>query len=1004
MRMGFFVGCIVLAALCVRAEGVRAGEPEGVPELMRTFAGEEVNTLRQWREVRRPELLKTFQEEEYGVRPVERPADLAFEETAPVEDCFGGRAIRKRVRATYSGPGGREKIDFSVWIPKREKPVAVFVHSSPRPAETAADPDGPRPVYLLPAERIVSRGYAVVAYCNQDVAADSDGPDAPTGGVFRAYGPKSLKGRAPDEWGIVSAWAWGMSRIADWIETEPLLDAKRIAAIGLSRNGKTALWAGATDPRFALTVSCCSGCGGAKLNHMKCPASESVGAILKASSWKWFCGNFAKYVGHDRDAKLPFDQHELLALVAPRLLYVSSAEEDAWAGPRGEEASARLASEAWRLYRRLGFGAEIGYHRRAGLHDITAYDWDRYLDFADRHGWKGVRKGRIVTRLDGAGWSLDGVPVSVPHTWNAVDGADGQGPKASNSVSAPSYAHRRGTYVRALPDAQRRRRYFVRCLGASQKAVVRVNGTEIGRHVGAFTAFAFEATKAMKPEGNVLEIEVDNIVDGNVAPVAADFTVYGGLYRGVEFIETDPICIDCVTDGALGVALEPDAATGEVVARVSVDGGTNEVRRFSFPDRELWSPENPRLYSVEVTVNQGGSSDTVRETFGFRTAEFREDGFYLNGAKRRIRGVNYHQDMDGHGWAVSEEQHAKDIALMKEMGADGLRTAHYPHAGATYGECDRQGLLVWCEYPNVNDMGVTETYRRGALGNIREMIAQLRNHPSIVCWSVANEYRTNSVVSHAWLKRLIGEFTAEAKRLDPSRAAVAATCRSFLTDVNMIPDAIGFNFYPGWYRRAADEMPQTIDAAVAETPRRTIGVTEYGAGADIDCHESPEVRNMPLTDFHSEEYQAFVHHGNYLTLSSDDRIWGSFVWAMFDFGADARREGSRYGLNDKGLVTFDHAVRKDAFHFYKANWTPEPMLHLVGKRMSSTTNDTVTVMAFYNGEGPVSLKVNGESLPSVRADAVRTATWTKVPLKTGDNAIEVSAGNFVEKANWRLVK
>ena len=613
-------------------------------------------------------------------------------------------------------------------------------------------------------------------------------------------------------------------------------------------------------------------------------------------------------------------------------------------------------------------------------------------------------EGRLVTRLDGADWTLDGAAVSVPHTWNAIDGADGKGPVSGDSASARSYVRRRGVYAHALPDRREKRRYFVRCLGAAQKATVRVNGQEIGRHVGAYTAFAFEATRWMAPRGNRLEIEVDNFVDGDVQPVQADFTVYGGLYRGVELIETDPVCIDCVTDGANGLVVDADPKTGDVTVRVSVDGGTNEVRRFSFPDFELWSPERPKLYSVDVTVRQAGSVDTVRETFGFRTAEFRDDGFYLNGSRRQIRGVNYHQDMDGAGWAVSEAQHGRDIALMKEMGADGVRTAHYPHADETYRECDRQGLLVWCEYPNVNDMGRTETYRRNSLAGIREMIAQHRNRPSIICWSVANEYRTNCVVRLDWLRRLVGDFADEARRLDPSRAVASATCRSYLRDVNMITDVLGFNFYPGWYRGEADGMQATIEAALAETPRRTIAVSEYGAGGNIDCHRSADVRNRPLDPFHSEEYQAWVHHGNYLTLKDHPNVWGTFVWLMFDFGADVRREGSRFGLNDKGLVTFDHRTRKDAFCFYRANWRPERQLHLVGKRLSVTTNETTAVMAFYNGSGPVTLKVNGETVSSETPDAVKTAIWRDVTLRPGANAIEVSADGLVDSATWTVTK
>jgi hypothetical protein len=285
-----------------------------------------------------------------------------------------------------------------VWIPKADHPVATFVHSSPRPAESANDVDGPRPVYWLPAEEIVSRGYAVVAYCNQEIALDWHLANVATSGVFKAFGNAKLKERKPTEWGILSAWAWGMSRIVDWIETEPLLDAKRVASVGLSRNGKTSLVAGVMDERFAMVVSCCSGCSGAMLSSMRCSGAETIKAISIASNW--FAPNYMKYIGKDETCQMPFDQHQFMALVAPRLLYVSSATEDAWAGQRGEFAAAALASPVWNLYGKAGLvhhgfpkpdvplhAGNIGYHLRSGFHDITRYDWQCYMDFADGHGW-----------------------------------------------------------------------------------------------------------------------------------------------------------------------------------------------------------------------------------------------------------------------------------------------------------------------------------------------------------------------------------------------------------------------------------------------------------------------------------------------------------------------------------------------------------------------------------------------------------------------------------------
>ena len=384
-----------LAACAAFAEFERPSEPEGVPELLVSSSGAKIDSREQWENVRRPEIVKTLLEQEYGVRPVERPADLAFVETSVPEECYEGKAIRKRVRATYSGPGGTGEMNFSVWIPKSLRRAPVFIHSSPRPSETADDINGPRPVYWLPVDDIVSRGFAVAAYCNQDVAEDWRGTDVATTGVFKVFGPQNLLGRKPTEWGIISAWAWGMSRVLDWVETEPLLDAKRAAAVGLSRNGKTALVAGAFDTRFALTVSCCSGCSGAKLNHIELWESEHIKDIMIAV--KWFCPNYAKYV--DGEWGMAFDQHWLLALVAPRLLYVSSATEDAWAGPRGEFAALELASPVWRLYGKPGLIAHgfpkadaplhagnAAYHLRTGVHDLTRYDWRCYMDFAEGRG------------------------------------------------------------------------------------------------------------------------------------------------------------------------------------------------------------------------------------------------------------------------------------------------------------------------------------------------------------------------------------------------------------------------------------------------------------------------------------------------------------------------------------------------------------------------------------------------------------------------------------------
>ena len=299
--------------------------------------------------------------------------------------------------------------------------------------------------------------------------------------------------------------------------------------------------------------------------------------------------------------------------------------------------------------------------------------------------------GRVTVDLSGDEWMLreaDGrtYPVSVPHCWNIEDACDGREVLSSeryakNSSCINSYERKRVVYSRPLPAPKPQRRYFIRCLGASITATVKVNGKEAGSHLGAFTAFCFEITRLLRESGNILEITVDNFSRDDVAPpVNADFNMHGGLYRGVELVETPMVCIDSVTDGASGVRLFPDPDTGKVRAEIKVLGGPGEVREFSVKDFKLWSPETPVVYTQRFEIASG---DAVVETFGFRKAEFRPDGFYLNGKKRFIRGVNYHQDREGKGWAISEDDIRGDIEAVKELGADALRTAHYPHSGFT---------------------------------------------------------------------------------------------------------------------------------------------------------------------------------------------------------------------------------------------------------------------------------------------------------------------------------
>ena len=400
-----YVSAVLCAEVVLTATPVRASEgtpiPRGVPELMRCADGTQVTTVAQW-EKRRGEILDFFTREVYGKRPVERPDGLRFEPAEADAVMMDGAAVRKRIRASWRGPRGEGSFVFTAFIPRRaaekggKSPAFVLICN--RPPEENLDPTRRVKSYFWPAEEIVDRGYAAIAFYNGAIAPD-DPRTAFVQGVHRLWGE-----RGTNTWGTLSAWAWGASRVMDWIETEKALDARRVAVVGHSRGGKTALLAGVLDTRFALACVNDSGCSGAKLNHIALPKSESVAAITRVFP-HWFSSEYAKWAG--RETEMPFDQHELIALMAPRLVAIGSASEDDWAGQLGEFHAARLASSAWGLYGKRGLVApdrpltdgarpvaglayqdgSISYHIRPGTHTLSAYDWHRYMDFADRHGW-----------------------------------------------------------------------------------------------------------------------------------------------------------------------------------------------------------------------------------------------------------------------------------------------------------------------------------------------------------------------------------------------------------------------------------------------------------------------------------------------------------------------------------------------------------------------------------------------------------------------------------------
>ncbi len=527
-----------------------------------------------------------------------------------------------------------------------------------------------------------------------------------------------------------------------------------------------------------------------------------------------------------------------------------------------------------------------------------------------------------VAPLSGAGWTVDGSAVVVPHVFD--------GETAANPA-APC-PRRTGTYARKLPAVDLSKRWFVRFEGVSIKAVVSVNGREVGRHAGAFTPFTFEITPALKPDGNVLEVFVDNRFDYAVVPIAGDFTMSGGIYRDVWLL----------------------SAPKDVVFK---DG---------FFAEEIARRVKPR-------------------------AEFRPDGFYVDGKRTFMKGVNYHQD-GPNGWLLAPDQEERDLRMIQAMGANAIRTAHYPRSEKFYDLCDKLGLFVWTETPLVNCLSNDAPTRANLMNMTREMVLAHKHHPCIIGWGLFNElYETPMPAGTA--EPVVKDLNAFVHGLDPDRPTLAATDKADKKELNAIPDVLGINIYPGWYWGWAKHLGYHWEVQVANNNRKTCAVSEFGAGASVEQHRNPAGERPAWNGrFHPEEYQTKFHHDAWASLQGKPQLWGVFVWQMFDTRSAERKEGDRDGVNDKGLVTRDRLTKKDAYFFYKANWNPEPMLHLAGARMTETTNAVHEVVGFCNLPGKVTLRVNGQVVGEQAPDAVRQVLWSGVPLAPGKNILELSAG------------
>lgn len=619
------------------------------------------------------------------------------------------------------------------------------------------------------------------------------------------------------------------------------------------------------------------------------------------------------------------------------------------------------------------------------------------------------------------------VRVDLPHTWNAQDALSGK----------IDYKRGIGNYEKNLfirPE-WKGKRLFIRFEGVNNIADVFINRRHIGEHRGGYGAFIFEITgKVEYGKENSILVRVNNGEQLDIMPLVGDFNFYGGIYRDVHLLITDETCISPLDYASPGVRLIQDSVShryAKVRAIVDLSNGSsgnqevelnvrlldgqrvvkegtknvnlsgNEVMQqeltFEIDQPHLWNGrQDPFLYQAEVTLFRNGQMvDRVTQPLGLRFYWIDPDkGFFLNGKHLPLQGVCRHQDRSEVGNALRPQHHEEDVALMLEMGVNAVRLAHYPQATYFYDLMDKNGIIVWAEIPFVgpggyNDKGFVDlpAFRANGKEQLKELIRQHYNHPSICVWGLFNELTELGDNPVEYIK----ELNVLAHQEDTTRPTTSASNQ--MGDLNFITDAIAWNRYDGWYGGTPADLGKWLDRMHKDHPEICIAISEYGAGASIYHQQDSLVKTVPTSWWHPENWQTYYHIENWKTISSRPYVWGSFVWNMFDFGAAHRTEGDRPGINDKGLVTFDRKVRKDAFYFYKANWNrEEPMLYLTGKRNTVRTQRLQTIIAFTNQAG-AELFVNGKSYGKAIPDSYAILEWKNVELEPGENEIKVVSTN-----------
>ena len=620
-------------------------------------------------------------------------------------------------------------------------------------------------------------------------------------------------------------------------------------------------------------------------------------------------------------------------------------------------------------------------------------------------GWLFAKQTEVPAAMP-ADWEQ----VNLPHSWNAVDGQDGGNDYFRGTCQ---YAK---TFAKAeLPVSDR---YYLEIRGANSSADVTFNGEKLAHHDGGYSTWRVELTGKLQAE-NLLVISVDNSANEIVYPQMADFTFYGGLYRDVNIICVGNSHFDLSYYGAPGIKVTPvmagdnaeveaevfltDAKPGQTVKYTLYDAEEKEIATYETADTKVnfvienvhkWhGRKDPYLYCCEAELMEDGQViDNVCARFGCRSFEIHpEKGFILNGEEYPLRGVSRHQDRWGIGNALLPEHHKEDMDLICEVGATTIRLAHYQHDQYFYDLCDERGMVIWAEIPYISKH--MPTGRENTVSQMKELICQNYNHPSVVVWGLSNEISIGGSTEDLLENhRILNDLCHEMDKTRLTTIAAVSMCK--MDDPYLqIPDVVSYNHYFGWYGGETSMNGPWFDKFHATHPNISIGCSEYGCEA-LNWHTSD-----PRQGDYTEEYQAYYHEELIKQLFTRKYMWATHVWNMFDFGADARAEGGENGQNHKGLVTFDRSYKKDSFYAYKAWLSDEPFVHLCGKRYVDRVED-VTKVTVYSNQPRVELFANGQSL-GVK-EAADHFFYFDVP-NSGETKLEAVAGACKDESAIRKV-